>query len=781
MAGLSQLDVYKLMSLRQASLHIFAAMQDGGVAALVPEVAGKLADCEVSLLMLVDKQRNELIPCAWQGLEIVNRELMGVHMGKGMLGRVASLRRPEACYYPHMDLFLHYLTQPKELRAALAVPITCGQEVVGVLTVGSHFCRAFDFATSWILGELAKDIGIALKFCGLLDLFKQRSRQVSSLVELYEVMGSSLGSEGQVEQGLGKICEIMDVEMAGYVAARDSQGLDLSSWTFYPVDALSRGAFSGLLPLAEEVFRSGKPLVCNRFRPGYWNGEDRFIRVHELRNLLLLPLEFAQKIIGVFYLGNKREGRFCRDDLSLAQLFARHLAILVENRRLYLEQKRQSSLMFELKQAVEQQNEKLKRALAIHDELIQHVLHGDEIDDIVRSISNLVGNPVIVRDRFLKIVSCTDTAYLFNDAMTGELVRRYFQETKANRRPVYFSSEDVPGIDKPLLIAPITTGENTLGFISVIEACNPLGELGAMIVEQGSTVLALKMAQQRVALEVEQRLKGDFIEELFAGAVSDPEQVYRQAGLLGLNLEVPHQIMLVSVEGRPVVDFDFRGRLIEYIHKTIGQRLPDSLIVGKGELVVILIPAAYSKGSAHHGMAGQLGEKIMAALTKAFPDICPTVIVGRPCRKLVDYQSSYHEARKLLEISRSASYTGRVITYEDLKVERLLLEMAEKEYAGNFIDEILGALIEYDKKHDSHLVETLTVYLRNDCRLDLAARELFVHKNTLKYRLQRIKEITGLNLQDAEVRFKLLLALRMYSLGKYRGQGQTGMRSRSTP
>ncbi|TDA70038.1 MAG: GAF domain-containing protein [Clostridia bacterium] len=780
MAGLSQLDVYKLMSLRQASLHIFAAMQDGGVVALVPEEAGKLADCEVSLLMLVDKQRNELIPCAWQGLEIVNRELMGVHMGKGMLGRVALLRRPEACYYPNMDLFLHYLMQPEELKAALAVPITYGQEVVGVLTVGSHLCRAFDFATSWILGELAKDIGIALKFCDLLDLFKQRSRQVSSLVELYEVMGS-LGLEGQVEQGLGKICEIMDVEMAGYVAARDSQGLDPSSWTFFPVDVLPRGTFASLLPLAEEVFRIGKPMVCNRFHPSYWNGEDRFIRVHELRNLLLLPLEFDQRRTGVFYLGNKREGRFCRDDLSLAQLFARHLAILVENRRLYQEQKRQSNLMYELKQAVEQQNEKLKRVLAVHDELIQHVLRGDEIDDITRSISNLVGNPVIVRDRFLKIVSCTDTTFLFNDALTGEQVRRYFQETEANRRPVYISSKEVPGIGKPLLIAPITTGGNTLGFISVIDACHPLGELEAMIVEQGSTVLALKMVQQRVALEVEQRLKGDFIEDLLAGAISDPEQVYRQAMLLGLNLEVPHQIILVSVEGRPVADFDFRGRLIEYIHKAIGQRLPDSLIVGKGELVVILIPAAYSKGSTHQGTARQLGEKIMVALTKAFPDIYPIVIIGRPCQKLMDYQSSYHEARKLVEISRSASYAGRVITYEDLKVERLLLEMADKAYAGNFIDEILGALIEYDKKHNSHLVETLTVYLRNDCRLDLAARELFVHKNTLKYRLQRIREITGLDIQDAEVRFKLLLALRMYSLGGYRGQGQTGIRSSSMP
>lgn len=78
-------------------------------------------------------------------------------------------------------------------------------------------------------------------------------------------------------------------------------------------------------------------------------------------------------------------------------------------------------------------------------------------------------------------------------------------------------------------------------------------------------------------------------------------------------------------------------------------------------------------------------------------------------------------------------------------------------------------MIEYDRKRGSHLLPTLRAYLEADCSLQLAARRLFVHHKTLRYRLDRIQEIAALDLRRHEDRFRADLALRIYEISALNG------------
>jgi DNA-binding PucR family transcriptional regulator len=73
-------------------------------------------------------------------------------------------------------------------------------------------------------------------------------------------------------------------------------------------------------------------------------------------------------------------------------------------------------------------------------------------------------------------------------------------------------------------------------------------------------------------------------------------------------------------------------------------------------------------------------------------------------------------------------------------------------------------LIDYDRAHDGGLIHTLSAYIRNSYRLNDTARELIVHPNTVKYRLQKIEELSGARLDDAEGLMNLQLALRVHQL-----------------
>ena len=75
--------------------------------------------------------------------------------------------------------------------------------------------------------------------------------------------------------------------------------------------------------------------------------------------------------------------------------------------------------------------------------------------------------------------------------------------------------------------------------------------------------------------------------------------------------------------------------------------------------------------------------------------------------------------------------------------------------------DILGELVQYDLNNNTQYMELLKVYLENDASVQVTADKMFVHRNTINYQLNRIKSITGLNLNTLEERFKLMLAYRI--------------------
>jgi len=101
--------------------------------------------------------------------------------------------------------------------------------------------------------------------------------------------------------------------------------------------------------------------------------------------------------------------------------------------------------------------------------------------------------------------------------------------------------------------------------------------------------------------------------------------------------------------------------------------------------------------------------------------------------------------------------------YSKLGVFRMLAAIPNLSEVDGFVREWLGALIDYDIAKHAELVKTLTQYLEHGGNYDATALALSVHRSTLKYRLQRIRELTGLELNDPDVHFNLQLATRAWT------------------
>jgi DNA-binding PucR family transcriptional regulator len=130
------------------------------------------------------------------------------------------------------------------------------------------------------------------------------------------------------------------------------------------------------------------------------------------------------------------------------------------------------------------------------------------------------------------------------------------------------------------------------------------------------------------------------------------------------------------------------------------------------------------------------------------------------------------EAEQALMLVQRGSGRGQVSAYGRLGVDRLLLEIADNECLGAYVDEWLGALIRHDERGPAAapLIDTLEAVVAEGWNLRAAARRLNLHTNTLHYRLGRVQDVCGRDLDDPTTRLALAVALRAYLLlGALRG------------
>jgi purine catabolism regulator len=137
--------------------------------------------------------------------------------------------------------------------------------------------------------------------------------------------------------------------------------------------------------------------------------------------------------------------------------------------------------------------------------------------------------------------------------------------------------------------------------------------------------------------------------------------------------------------------------------------------------------------------------------------------LGRPAATIDAWRTSYREAAQALEMARQLNQP-EPLYFGNLSVQRLLFKMAEHADLVSFCRETLGALIDYDTEQKSSLIDTLEAFFERNGNLSQTAEALFVHRNTLQYRMERIAEIAGIDLDNAETRLALQLALKAYRL-----------------
>jgi len=260
---------------------------------------------------------------------------------------------------------------------------------------------------------------------------------------------------------------------------------------------------------------------------------------------------------------------------------------------------------------------------------------------------------------------------------------------------------------------------------------------------------------------VENRLRNEFVQDVIYNNIETAEQMIARGSAWGLDMSKPHAILVVTPNKTEQDPERFQwARLVMKVEELLGETGKPFALGERGRQLVILI-APYSsdrrwkreiKGIAHDLLTGLGNNGAFLGVGKLYQDV-------------TQLYRAFQEAKIALELGKIFFAPGEPYFYDDLGVFRFCYNEAAQEL-DDFTDEVLGPLLRYDLKHDGELFQTLEAYFKSNEDIQKTAEILFVHQNTLRYRLKKIEEILEVNLGDFQVKFNLFAALKVALMRK---------------
>lgn len=249
------------------------------------------------------------------------------------------------------------------------------------------------------------------------------------------------------------------------------------------------------------------------------------------------------------------------------------------------------------------------------------------------------------------------------------------------------------------------------------------------------------------------------------------EEIVEQANYLGVNLSGKYRAVLFQLHEKETlpdeehhIDEGYLMERRENVKKIIKNEfrtfgLRRLLILSQMESVVVLLPADLFSRDLLVTIITNLMNKIESSYR-----VNMKAGVGTAYEYIEDFRKSFQEAKSAIAISKIAIHGEKIHFYENLGIYSLIVQVGNGKFLDDYVESRIGKLIKADQMQESDLCDTLETYLEHNCNANATAEALFIHRNTMRYRMDKIKRVLDDDLSDMSVflELKLAFAIRRY-------------------
>jgi len=377
-----------------------------------------------------------------------------------------------------------------------------------------------------------------------------------------------------------------------------------------------------------------------------------------------------------------------------------------------------------------EQYDVLSRSLEAEHVLTRAVLDGHGLPGILGGLTRAVKGWAVLLDTHGMLIAATPpTARSFVPMLASEL---------GSLRPDA-ARLGVALVDggRHISIQPVTAQGRVDAFL-VVGKREASSQFDRIVSSHALSLVALELDKARAVAETERRLKGDLLDQILRGAIG-PEEARLGLERIGFDPGRPVQAILLAGGAPP-------AELAVWCDEVLARRAEPFLCSARDDVLLAVIQ------SDEESLAASLRESVS---TRAGPEVLAGAGSPVPIDRL---PQGVREATYALSVCRAEDRSAA--SFADLGTYQLLLSLQDSDALRAFAASVLGPLDRYDEDHGGELLASLRAFLDHNARWEQAARQLYVHRHTLRYRMRKVEELTGRRLSAARDRMEFFLALR---------------------
>lgn len=457
---------------------------------------------------------------------------------------------------------------------------------------------------------------------------------------------------------------------------------------------------------------------------------------HYPTSTICAPLLSKEGCLGVLTIDSFSEDiLFNHGDLRLLETFASQASIAIENAKLFTQQ---------------------ERSKRIHSELAKASVSQQGLESVTFTLSNLIQRHVCLFNEFMDFTAASSLEAEQIGKEAAELYADFFDQIILGHSSKVYEQLEAGSV----YLFPITTDKVAIGVMAVFgELQDELDVLDELAIDLASNIFAIELMGQERMLSDLYKYEGYLLEQLLNhkfDSFSPPQRsivgISDHNRNLCVNIKISNQLL-------PFQELSSRKRLFNRLLFRELQKLEYKVLVWDRNMEYDILVIIHNQREEEKVLL-QLSDffSTLRTLLSSKTSFVFHVGLGRMFTKLSDIDSSYRDAIRCAEYIQLHRSEEVVLSYKELGIYRLFIKH-DRDELTDYIADLLGPLIKYDQDHDTELVGTLHTYLECQQNMTKTAAKSFVHLNTIKYRLQKIKEILKMEkLQGKEI-FELQLAI----------------------
>lgn len=589
-----------------------------------------------------------------------------------------------------------------------------------------------------LLAELEAEKLAALQVRAALE---RRARREAELSALFETAGDLAGLrdlDAVLEAIVRRARRLLNTDISYMTLLDDERGDTYMRVTDGSISAAFRrlrlppgAGLGGLVAQSATPYTSATYLSDGRFR--HTGAIDGAVAEEGLVSILGTPMRLGSRVIGVLFAANRSERPFVQEEVALLCSLAAHAAVAIDNARLLAETRVALEELGQANAEIRARGAAVERAARAHDQMTGLVVRGGGVEDVAAVAVDLLGGTLFVLDAdghqlaavgprapLTAAEAATAAAAAAASASLGRTVQR-----------------------GSLQVVSVAAGAEALGTL-VLRTDADLDPMDQRILERAALVTALLLLFRRSVAEAEGRVRGELLDDLMTGRVSDSEALRTRAKRLGVDVSAPH----VVVVARHRAPEQSRAAFWAASYAT----LEHGLAATRGSEVILLLPGDHPDAVARH-----VAKELSASL-----GLPATAGAAGPVHELGGVREACQEARRCTEALEALGRTGDGASAAELGFVGLLIG-DDRDVTG-FLTRTLGPVLDYDRRRGTGLTETLRTYFGTGSSLAKTAERLHIHVNTVTQRLERIGRLLGADWQEPDRALELQLALRLHAL-----------------